>query len=97
MTGVTLSGNYSAGEGGGISIDGGDAILDSCTITGNEGALYSGGGHVFTGSLESISSDWGAGASNNTPDDMGVEGGQSYSDFGLNESFTCSSSTGRCF
>jgi hypothetical protein len=96
MTGVTLAGNYAQDEGGGLSVDGSEATLDSCTITANEAVLYGGGAHVFTGSLESIDSDWGSGAVDNVPDDVSVTGSVTYDDYETGESFVCDDSSGVC-
>ena len=66
--------NVSAGGGGGIyatyTRSGYGALVDGCTIEGNVAATEGGGALVVTTGFQSISSDWGAGATNNDPDDL---------------------------
>ena len=101
LSGSALTNNLATDLGGGLFIFGTEqVVLEQCTVEANDAGNLGGGAYVFSGVLDSESSDWGSGASENTPSDVtvldaaGIE--TSYSDYGAAESFTCSASVGTC-
>lgn len=101
LDGCTIEGNFAV-EGGGLH---GyyDSVRD-CDSAGNAGVWGGGawvpdgsdqGSQLERGTLTSITTDWGEGTSENTPDDMaGV--GFSTAAYGADASFTCDGTTGSC-
>ena len=81
-------------EGGAITIgDPATVTLDTCSIQRNTG----GGVLVWDAAdafLNSTDTSWGDGADDNSPWDIAVVDGPTYSSYGLNETFTCSGDAG---
>lgn len=94
LTQVVLDGN-DGGKDGAIHINGvaGDhpgtveITLDTCTVTGNVGRGGVSMEHDYA-TVHSLDSDWGAGATDNTPSDVDT-GGVTYSQYGSGATFTC--------
>jgi hypothetical protein len=67
--------------------------LDGCTVTSNTG----GGATLLNNAdvtLISLDTDWGTGATDNTPFDVGIENGPAYDTYGANATFTCTGDLG---
>ena len=87
-----------AGWGGGLIAYGDDlyalATVDHCSITDNVAKLGGGGAYSYQ-EFESIDTDWGTGASDNSPDDLIFRYTDDdadyviYDDFGSGEDFVC--------
>ncbi len=91
VSSTEISGN-SAAYGGGLSTEGGENELDSCSVTLNSAVLAGGGAYVYDGTLASTSTDWGTatGADDNSPDDVYAATSEtSYDAYGSSETFSC--------
>lgn len=99
LTSCTVTGNSAPVGGGFGNVDSVVTVIDS-TVTSNSGAelsLEAGGGAWLAGKegfVQSINSDWGTGASDNTPDDVLVIAAGSWTGFGLAATFTCEVKSG---
>ena len=89
----TISSNSSDGVGGGIGTDdtSGTPLLENVAITSNTAKVAGGGARVEM-NIESVGCDWGAGGTENSPDDVSVYADKeevSYDLFGALEDFVC--------
>jgi len=91
----TISSNESDGTGGGIgtvAVEGSDfATLDTVTVISNVAATSGGGARVEMG-LWCVDCDWGAGATENSPDDISLawDGEEvTYDDFSTSKELVC--------
>ena len=82
----------SAVAGGGLILFDSAVTLTSCAIESNAADSAGGGAYLATSELTSASSGWGAGTTDNAPDDVAIDGGSRYEDYGEVETFTCSES-----
>ena len=101
LEGVVLDGNVADIEGGGIYLpfDTSLLTLTDCVVHNNRAEFFtaSGGGvWLGGGQLVSVDTDWGSGANDNAPDDVGL--GESHLTFNRPgvASFTCDDTTGVC-
>jgi len=100
--GSTWSDNVASIRGGGFYLIGTStsttaASLDSSTVEGNTAGEEGGGARLYSySSLESTSTDWGDDTDDNDPDDVAVSSGDTYSDYGEGETFSCDYTTGTC-
>jgi hypothetical protein len=103
---VHVIGNTSDDVGGGIYVDAdpwesyGPPRFTASVVAGNVAATR-GGGAFFAVGAESFSTDWGAGVSDNGPDDVvfiySPDGDSvTYDDFGAAETFVCDTETRTC-
>jgi hypothetical protein len=98
-----VSGNDSADVGGGLYVTYYTDVAASaagCVVDGNV-ATNGGGGAMLEGNFESESTDWGTGATDNTPDDVlflyaDGEDPIPYSDFAGAEDFVCDLEEATC-
>jgi hypothetical protein len=89
--------------GGGLFVYGSDvnalATVDSCSITDNVAKFGGGGAYIELQEFESIDTDWGTGATDNS-DDLLFRSGESdyvtYYDFGTSEDFVCDYTSDDC-
>ena len=88
-SGSTVSNNKTGGNGGGLYQYEGNLFVKDSVITENEAGGHGGGASMMTGTLESVSSDWGTDGTDNAPDDVSVAGSRS-SAYGEDASFVCS-------
>ncbi len=101
ITNTSLDDN-SAGAGGywmaGAIYSEGSLVLTDSELLRNTVSSSSSAGGVYleVGTAESVNTDWGGGADENTPADVEIYGGSSYTNFGAAASFVCTASTGVC-
>lgn len=89
-----------AESGAAIYMEGGSATFDSSIIESNTDSSSDGGVVLLSGEtiLESVNSDWGVGATDNSPADINFynsDGSTAYT-FGLGESFICDGEEETC-
>ena len=95
LTSVLVDSNVLTGDPTGAfwAYAGTSVVADSCTFTNNDG-----GGFYLdeseTASLDSIDTNWGTGADDNSPWDVAIQEGVTYTTFGANETFSCVGATG---
>lgn len=96
LSDVVITGNR-ADLGGGLGLRDSEVKLTSSAVTANVG-LAGGGAELFdSGTLQSITSDWGEGPTDNTPDDVVLAAATSSSStWGSNASFACDVATLTC-
>ena len=98
MTSVSINDNEADDYGGGIWVGYTSVTLDNGAVTSNRSSK--GGGAYFyetagIGGLESISSDWGTGAFDNSSYDVIISTNR-YDEYGSSATFTCSQATDEC-
>jgi hypothetical protein len=78
-------------DGGGLTVGGSVVTLTGCTVLRNEAANTGGGLLLYagTGEVVSVDSDWGAGADDNTPQDVAIPGVGVWTGYGAGASFQC--------
>ncbi len=94
VTGASISGNTAMQEGGGVYTTSNLDIQDS-TLAGND-ASSGGGIWLRDGVLSCTNCDLGTGPTDNTVDDVAIQGGQSYTSWGPGSTFTCDANAGTC-
>jgi len=95
LTNVLVDSNVLTGDPTGAfwAYAGTSVVVDGCTFTNNDGgAYYMDEGE--TASLDSIDTNWGTGADDNSPWDVAIQEGVTYTTFGANETFSCVGATG---
>ncbi len=91
LDGTELSRNQAL-RGAGIYVNNDSSVeLTDCAIlqNGDPTTVSGGGARVITGDLVSITSDWGEGPDDNTPDDIYTEQLGSYVGYAANSTFAC--------
>ncbi len=73
-----------------------DAVFSGTLIESNTAQHKGGGVFLREGVFESDAAGWGSDDSDNSPDDVAIRDGDTYSDYGDAESFQCSYGPGYC-
>jgi predicted outer membrane repeat protein len=91
MSDVIFTGN-SARTGGAVYAEGADLKLTNCAIQSNTSDTAA--AYLSNSALQSVHSDWGAGAQDNSPHDIAIaavdDGAEVIADYETDASFTCS-------
>ncbi len=99
LTRVVLDGNEGGIDGGAIALNGANLDLVDCTVTGNFATFFAavGGGVLLTdATMTATGTEWGTGATDNSPADIGLGfTNTSFSYAGVVD-ITCSDDAGTC-
>jgi predicted outer membrane repeat protein len=86
-----------AGWGGGVHVLDGSVAVTGCSVTTNTASHLGGGAYLDEGaSLQSSTTDWGSGTTDNSPDDIYILGAAAPFSYGAGGAFSCSDASGTC-
>jgi hypothetical protein len=98
LTNVDATDNTAA-WGAGFFLDASAAYVVNGTVADNAAAQTGGGAYLYDGAtLGSVTSDWGTGSTDNTPDDVYLDTwGTAYAAWSSGATFTCYDYMGACY